>query len=78
MARDSRGLAAGAGTLTRHPFRGNSSGRSDVFRQLPAGVLLIALTVAIHGSVLGWSGGFFFATVSRMYPAPGSGPAPRG
>lgn len=26
----------------------------------------------------GWSGGFFFATVSRMYPAPGSGPAPRG
>jgi len=26
----------------------------------------------------GWSGGFFFATVSRMYLAPGSGPAPRG
>lgn len=26
----------------------------------------------------GWSGGFFFATVSRMYPAPGSGAAPRG
>jgi len=25
----------------------------------------------------GWSGGFFFATVSRMYLAPGSGTAPR-
>jgi hypothetical protein len=26
----------------------------------------------------GWSGGFFFATVSRMYLAPGPGPAPGG
>ena len=55
MAGDSRSLASGDGTLTRRPFRGHSSGRSDMFRQLLEGILLIALTVAIHGSVLGWS-----------------------
>ena len=40
--------------------------------------LLAGMEGLIGILMCGWSGGFFFATVSRMYLAPGSGPAPRG